>query len=585
MNYLIESVILVSLFFLVYTILKFSLSIRSRRVLLLCLLACAIIIPALEIDLITSGMPLRLSFPQPIPADFIPVRGKIVSSESTAEEPITTTKYFETKKIGSTEVNWVRILTLGYTLLVVVLLGRLAYGLLSVFKLKSKSKRCSKGDIIYYETRDSKLLGASFFNLLFLSESLDVAERRNLVLYHEETHSKLLHSIDMVLAEVYCCFFWFNPVSWLIKKEINLVTEYEADEHTSMRFGRQEYSTELVNLVARHQSSPLLHPFAQRSMHQRLSQLRKGQIKNRWYTLPTIGMTFIVGLYFFGCQNADDFFHKDFIGQSPDNVKKITTTYVSHQSDTQQKDGQIIAIANFKADGGLENLTEYTSYPYDHKKPVEHEFITSPQVDNLPHFMDGLDLRGAKNNLLYGNDWSMVYMNSAHTMDPRLGHYMERRGYKRDVRTNGNNYPNQVFEGNRAEDGTILEGYIKDFEYQENRITRFIETHVMSTQFLEDVRIDGFPAEIDQGWKQVMTDRRYIYDEDNLISVLSNDRETRFTYESDLIKTSEFYIKGKLFNHRIYFYNEAGLKTKTEIYNVDDEPEYTIYYDYEFWED
>lgn len=588
MNYLVESSILLGLFFLVYTLLKSDLSNRGRRYLLLGSLVCAVIIPVLEVDLML-GSRSGSDFPQPIPANFISIEEVVgsnsVLSENLDKQVMPGNKASEPNKVETSSINWFFLLAVLYGCMVLALITRLIYGVWSVFKLKTCSKSSVQDDQVYYQTQKTNLTGASFFNLLFLNENICDADHRNIILYHEQTHARLYHSLDIFLAELYCCFFWFNPVSWMTKKEISLVTEFEADERSSYKFGVQVYSTALLELAVQHQSDSLLQPFAQKSIHHRLSQLGKGKTVGRWYSQPAIVLTFLIGFYFFGCQSADDLFLKDYSGQSPDNIKKIITTYISHQSDTQQKDGQIIAIANFDTEGDVENLTEYTSYPYDHKKPVEHSFLAIPISKNLPHFMDGLDMKSAENHLLYGNDWSMLYMNSAHTIDPRLGFRFETDRYKREVATMADNYPTQIFEGLRAEDGTVLQAYIKDFEYKDNKIKRFTETMVMSARLFAGVKMYSSPTKVMTDTRNMIMDETYEYEGDGLTAVKSKKRETRFTYEGTLIKSSEYYIKETLFNRRVYHYNEAGLKTKTDIYNMNNEPEYTIYYDYDFWGD
>ncbi|MEQ9298255.1 MAG: M56 family metallopeptidase [Cyclobacteriaceae bacterium] len=588
MNYLIESSVLLGLFFLVYTLLKSDLSTGARRYLLLCSLVCATIIPVLEVDLMVASQ-AGSDFPQPIPANFISIDQVVGSNsiltENLDEQVMPGNKVSEADKDETSPVNWLLWLAALYGCVVIALTVRLIYGVWSVFKLKTCSKSSVHDDQMYYQTQATNLTGASFFNLLFLNEHICDAAHRKIILYHEQTHARLYHSLDILLAELYCCFFWFNPVSWMTKKEISLVTEFEADERSSSRFGAQVYSTALVDLTVQHQHNSLLQPFAQKSIHRRLSHLGKEKTKGRWYSLPAIGSTFLIGFYFFGCQSADDLFLKDYSGQSPDNIKKITTTYISHQSDTQQKDGQVIAVANFDTEGDVEDLTEYMSYPYDHKKPVEHSFLATPISKNLPHFMDGLDMKSAENHLLYGNDWSMIYMNSAHKIDPRLGFRFETDRYKREVTTMADNYPTQIFEGMRAEDGTVLQAYIKDFEYADNKIKRFTETMVMSARLFEGVKMYRSPAKVMTDTHSMIMDRTYEYEGDGLTAVKTKLRETRFTYDGTLIKSSEYYIKETLFNRRVYHYNEAGLKTKTDIYNMNNEPEYTIYYNYDFWGD
>ena len=59
--------------------------------------------------------------------------------------------------------------------------------------------------------------------------------------------------------------------------------------------------------------------------------------------------------------------------------------------------------------------------------------------------------------------------------------------------------------------------------------------------------------------------------------------EFKFIYEEGELIGSEFYVNDKLYNTRKYIYRK-GLKHKTEVRNVNGDPEFTIYYDYEFYE-
>jgi TonB family protein len=50
------------------------------------------------------------------------------------------------------------------------------------------------------------------------------------ILAHERAHIRLHHSWDLLLAQVCCAVQWFNPAAWLMKRELQVVHEFEADE-------------------------------------------------------------------------------------------------------------------------------------------------------------------------------------------------------------------------------------------------------------------------------------------------------------------------------------------------------------------
>ncbi|WP_162182462.1 hypothetical protein [Lacinutrix jangbogonensis] len=41
------------------------------------------------------------------------------------------------------------------------------------------------------------------------------------IISHEKAHATQLHSIDVIIAQLATIFFWFNPFTWLYKKNYN----------------------------------------------------------------------------------------------------------------------------------------------------------------------------------------------------------------------------------------------------------------------------------------------------------------------------------------------------------------------------
>ena len=88
----------------------------------------------------------------------------------------------------------------------------------------------------------------SFFNLLFVDK--DAFSKYGIsksILWHEQAHSRQLHSIDIILLELSICFLWFNPFVWLYKKEMNLNHEYLADKAVLLREkDRTRYARQII---------------------------------------------------------------------------------------------------------------------------------------------------------------------------------------------------------------------------------------------------------------------------------------------------------------------------------------------------
>ena len=73
-----------------------------------------------------------------------------------------------------------------------------------------------------------KICPFSWGKYIVLSES-DYRQNPEVILSHEATHIGNQHSLDLLFAELFILFHWFNPVAWLLKRELQDVHEYEAD--------------------------------------------------------------------------------------------------------------------------------------------------------------------------------------------------------------------------------------------------------------------------------------------------------------------------------------------------------------------
>ncbi len=71
----------------------------------------------------------------------------------------------------------------------------------------------------------------TFFKFIFLNK---YEFENNLipkeVLIHEQTHAKQLHALDILIVEIIHIILWFNPLIYIIKKDIKLNHEFLADQ-------------------------------------------------------------------------------------------------------------------------------------------------------------------------------------------------------------------------------------------------------------------------------------------------------------------------------------------------------------------
>ncbi len=89
----------------------------------------------------------------------------------------------------------------------------------------------------------------SFFGWIFVNKSSHTAEQLDEIMIHERTHVEQYHSADVIVAELFTVFLWFNPFAWLMKREVRVNLEYLADERV-LKYGndRKTYQYHLLRL-------------------------------------------------------------------------------------------------------------------------------------------------------------------------------------------------------------------------------------------------------------------------------------------------------------------------------------------------
>ena len=127
-------------------------------------------------------------------------------------------------------ISWDRVLFIALLSVSVLLLLVFLHGIYNVFKLKSKSKITVTEQFDFVETSLNEAPFSFFRNLFWRNDLSLTDETGQRILKHELTHIQQLHSIDKVFVSVAAYVFWMNPVFWLIRRELEVVHEFIADE-------------------------------------------------------------------------------------------------------------------------------------------------------------------------------------------------------------------------------------------------------------------------------------------------------------------------------------------------------------------
>ncbi|WP_020571870.1 M56 family metallopeptidase [Neolewinella persica] len=158
----------------------------------------------------------------------------------------------------------------GLKLLIVVLGFRLLFIL--ILHLRSRLN----GDGTYRLLHPSAKPGQAYTfgrNLYF---STDVPDDRdfNHILAHERIHARQLHSLDILLSEVFLCIFWFHPAAWWLRAKMRANLEFLVDQAViSSGADRRDYQLALVRQSQGAYGLALALPFSEPTLKSRIFRM------------------------------------------------------------------------------------------------------------------------------------------------------------------------------------------------------------------------------------------------------------------------------------------------------------------------
>lgn len=133
-------------------------------------------------------------------------------------------------KLNWYNISWQNGLKLLYIGGALLLLGSLIVSLLRIYQLYKSNRTSSLGQIDLVIT-NAKGTPYSFFKYIFWNEAIDMTSTTGQqILQHEITHVKEKHSYDKLFVQLILIAGWFNPLFWLIKKELHMIHEFIADK-------------------------------------------------------------------------------------------------------------------------------------------------------------------------------------------------------------------------------------------------------------------------------------------------------------------------------------------------------------------
>lgn len=183
----------------------------------------------------------------------------------------------------------------------VLLFVRMLIQLISIFILRYKNETIEYNTYSVVSVRGKGISPFSFFRWIFIPNDLKSDKQLDNILLHETVHVDQKHSLDIILTEILCILFWWNPLVWQMKKEVILNLEYLADaEVLNHGIDSKYYQYLLLQTSSKNASIQLINNFNVSQLKKRIIMMNKEKTSSKQFfryllVLPLIGATMWFG--------------------------------------------------------------------------------------------------------------------------------------------------------------------------------------------------------------------------------------------------------------------------------------------------
>ena len=280
MIYLVVSAFSLALMLVVYRLTLSRTTFHGfNRGVLLCSLALAALVPFVHFQMVSE----KASAPITQMMNDIMVYADSASQTNTAQ----------VAEAGS-GMSVLSIISLVYLAGVVICLLRVAIGILSSEILCHRRSR-ALADGSHLVITDRNYAPFSWRNYIVISRK-DYEANGAMIITHEQAHVRHHHSFDLILAQLFCAFQWFNPAAWMLKRSLMEVHEYEADASVlDSGFDERRYQICLVRAALQGSFATTTNNFANCSTKKRIVMMNRHST-NPWARLRVLLMLPAVAL-------------------------------------------------------------------------------------------------------------------------------------------------------------------------------------------------------------------------------------------------------------------------------------------------
>jgi beta-lactamase regulating signal transducer with metallopeptidase domain len=243
-----------------------------NRFLLLGILVFSAVIPFLNIQLFTKEVPV-----QQVERIRQFISTPVFTPETTVAENVT---------VNQTEKFSMNPYLILYAGIILIMLTRLLISVIRVMQIIKHAQKQKIRNIVLAVVKDF-IQPFTFLDKIVLSEK-DFNENKDIVVAHEHAHIKQLHAVDLAVCEIFTLLHFFNPFIWLLRHDLKMIHEYQADQAVlNNGIDAQKYQLLVLKKAVGERRFALANNFAQKPILKRFKMMKKNKV-NYWNGLKLI---------------------------------------------------------------------------------------------------------------------------------------------------------------------------------------------------------------------------------------------------------------------------------------------------------
>ena len=298
-------------------------------------------------------------------------------------------------------ITWIQLLFAAYIIGVVLFLIAEVVSLLRLWHIIASGRKAERRDGAQVVVTEGNMPPFSWFRWIVVNRR-DYEENGCEIITHELAHIRRRHSIDILLCDMLIVLQWFNPAAWLLKRELQDVHEYEADEVVlSDGVDVEHYQMLLIRKAVGDNKFLLANNFNKNSLKKRIKMMSKKK-SNPWQRLRAVVVLplAVVAIAAFARQEVVQMV-SHIEAESEDMVDKIIPEVI--------KESPVAEVKEVVGDVVKPSVQQY-AVGVDSMKNVKADTTKVVKVINVPLSTTIIDLETGEVTVPDSSNWDVKYL-------------------------------------------------------------------------------------------------------------------------------------------------------------------------------